>query len=43
MEKRVKNYWLSAGRTSGFALGFNISKYSIGIDLGLWYLGVEFI
>jgi len=41
MEKRIGNRWLQYGRTDGIALGFNISKYSIGIDLLFWYLTVE--
>jgi len=42
MEKRVGKYWVSYGRCGGFALGFNISKWSVGIDLGFWYIGLEF-
>jgi len=41
MEKRIKNTWFQYGRISGFALGFNISRYNIGIELGFWYIGVE--
>jgi hypothetical protein len=37
MEKKIGKYWFSWGRTSGFALGFNISKYNWGIELGFWY------
>jgi len=42
MEKRILNKWLIAGRAPGFAIGFNISRYSVGIELGFWYIGVEF-
>ena len=42
MEKRLGKYWVSYGRLCGFSLGFNISKYSAGIDLGFWYVGIEF-
>lgn len=42
MDKKVGKYWISAGRCSGFALGFNISKYTAGIDLGFWYFGIQF-
>lgn len=41
MEKRVLNKWVILGRVTGFAIGFNISKYSIGLELGFWYIGVE--
>jgi hypothetical protein len=41
MEKRIRNKWVSYGRVGGFAIGFNISKYSIGLELGFWYIGVE--
>jgi len=42
MEKRVLNKWIVCGRVTGFAIGFNISKYSAGIELGFWYIGIEF-
>jgi hypothetical protein len=42
MEKKIGKYWFSWGRTSGFALGFNISKYNWGMELGFWYIGQEF-
>ena len=41
IEKKFINHWLQYGRTDGIALGFNISKYSIGIDLLFWWISVE--
>lgn len=41
MEKRIGNYWCCAGRKAGFGIGFNISRYSIDIDLGFWFVAVE--
>jgi hypothetical protein len=38
----IGKYWFTYGRTSGFALGFNISRYTCGIDLGFWYIGLDF-
>ena len=32
----------SAGKVSGFSLGICISKYFTTIDLGFWYVGVEY-
>ena len=32
----------SAGRVSGFSLGICISKYFTTVDLGFWYVGVEY-
>lgn len=33
---------VTAGRISGFALGISISKYFSTIDLGFWYIGLEY-
>jgi len=41
MEKKIGRYWFCYGRKSGFGIGLNISKYSIDLDLGVWYLAVE--
>ena len=41
MEKKIGKYWVSFGRNAGFALGFNFSKWYIGLELGLWYIGME--
>ena len=41
-EKRMGNKWLQYGRKSGFGIGFDISIYGISLELGLWYIGVEF-
>jgi hypothetical protein len=42
MQKRILNKWVIYGRVSGFALGFNVDKYGATIDLGFWYVGLEF-
>ena len=42
MQKRILNKWVIYGRVSGFALGFNVDKYAITIDLGFWYVGLEY-
>jgi len=42
MEKKIGPYWFVWGRVCGFALGFSISKYGFNLDLGLWYIGMEF-
>lgn len=41
-EKFIKGHYLQWGRTVGFSLGFNFSKYNVGIDIGFWYIGLEF-
>ena len=40
--KKFKKFWLIYGRVSGFAIGFNVDKYSITLDLGFWYVGIEY-
>ena len=42
MEKKIGRFWFALGRKRGFGIGFNISKYGLDIDLGLWYIGIEF-
>ncbi len=42
MEKKIGRYWFACGRKSGFGIGFNVSKYGLDMDLGFWYIGVEF-
>jgi hypothetical protein len=37
-----KNKWLTYGRMSGFGIGFSVNKYFIDIQLGFWYIGLEF-
>lgn len=42
MEKKMGKFWVSYGTTYGFAVGFAISKSYITIDLGFFYVGIEF-
>lgn len=42
-ERRItEKVWLSYGRVCGFAIGINVSRWSAGIDLGFWYIGLEY-
>lgn len=41
-EKKINNKWLIYGRKSGFGIGFDISKYGINVELGMWFVGIEF-
>ena len=40
--KKFNRFWLIYGRVSGFAIGFNVDRYSITVDLGFWYIGLEY-
>lgn len=42
MEKKIGKYWFYYGRNSGFGAGIHIDKYHVTIDLGFWYIGMEF-
>jgi hypothetical protein len=43
MEKGIgKKVWLSYGLKSGFGIGFEISRWYISLDLGFWYIGLEY-
>jgi len=41
-KKIGKNKWIASGRFPGIAIGINISKHYISIELGFWYLTFEF-
>ena len=41
-QKRFKKFWLTYGRVSGVSVGICITKYYTLIDLGFWYVGVEY-
>ena len=41
-QKKIGKYWFSAGRKTGFGIGFDISKYGWSIDLGFWYFDQQF-
>ena len=34
--------WLTYGRLSGFGIGFSINRYFVDVQLGFWYLGLEY-
>jgi hypothetical protein len=34
--------WLTYGRLGGFGFGFTISRYYANLDLGFWYVGLEY-
>jgi len=40
--KKFKKFWFSYGIFSGFGIGFSITRHYITIDLGFFYLGLEF-
>lgn len=42
MEKKIGKHWYCYGRKRGFGIGFDISDYYCNIDLGFWYIGMEF-
>ena len=37
-----KGKWLTYGRVSGFAIGFSINRYFTDVQLGFWYIGLEY-
>lgn len=41
IELGVKKIWLTFGYTAQIGLGFNINRYTLSIDLGPFYIGVE--
>ena len=41
-QKKIGKVFLVIGRKSGLGIGFDISKYGISLELGLWYVGIEF-
>ena len=41
--KEIKmGVWLTYGRMSGFGIGFTISRFYTNLDLGFWYIGLEY-
>jgi hypothetical protein len=40
--KKFKKFWFCYGILSGFGLGFSISRHWINIDLGFFYLALEY-
>ncbi len=43
MEKKIRNkVWFSCGRIYGFGIGFTINRYFFDLQLGFWYIGLEY-
>jgi hypothetical protein len=43
MNKTIKlRVTFTSGRIGGFGLGISISKWFTTIDLGFWYIGIEY-
>ena len=40
--KEIGKVWLAYGNLSGFGLGFQISKYNFDLNLGFWYIGLDY-
>ena len=41
-QKKLGKWLIIFGCKSGFGIGFDISKYGISLELGLWFVGIEF-
>jgi hypothetical protein len=41
-QMKLGKWWFVCGRKSSFGIGFDISKYGISLELGLWFAGIEF-
>ena len=42
-EKRLfDRIWFSYGKLSGFGIGFQITKYQLDLNLGFWFIGLEY-
>ena len=41
-EKQIGKVWFSYGRLGGFGIGFMITKYNADLDLGFWFIGLEY-
>jgi hypothetical protein len=41
-QKKVGRSWFVCFKKSEFSIGFDVSKYGITLELGMWYAGVEF-
>lgn len=43
MEKKIgKKVWFSCGRICGFGIGFTVNRYFFDLQLGFWYIGLEY-
>jgi len=41
-QKVIGKGWLYYGKLSGFGIGFQISRYNVDLNLGFWFIGLEF-
>ena len=43
MHKKIKDkVWFTYGRVGGFGIGFRVNKYFCDVELGFWYIGLEY-
>ena len=40
--KKFKKFLITWGTVSGFSIGFSVSRYFATIDLGFWFIGLEY-
>lgn len=38
----MTNKWITYGRVSGFAIGFSFNRYFTDVQLGFWFIGIEY-
>ena len=38
----IGNGWIAYGKLNGFGLGFQITRYNVDLNLGFWFIGLEF-
>lgn len=38
---RIGRFWIHGGLIKGIALGFSIDQYHIMLDLGIFWIGIE--
>jgi hypothetical protein len=41
-EIEIGNRWIAYGKLNGFGIGFQITRYNIDLNLGFWFIGLEF-
>lgn len=40
-QKKIGKFYYVVGRKSGFGIGFDLSRYGLMIEAGLWFIGIE--